>query len=374
MSEATGHIETSALVLVNRLLLLCALLATGASAQGLPDIRGGTVITLARNDGEPGDSLRISIAASNSGTAAAPDFPAAVYFSDDLIVTPDDIFLTRVTIPGVGPQGNTSGVARTVVPDVPRGGYYILVALDDPDTVAESNETNNRNSARFTVSPAFGGPDLLVSLANLEDTVVAPGDRVTVEYRPANRGQSDVEDFDAAFYIALGSEFVTPRADWILLARETLGGLDAGDDDDEQEQFTVPTSVPPGDYSFFVILDDQNLIPEVSETNNTFALGLRVTGGTSGEDGLVTETLDLRASPNPSGGSVQVTYTLATAGPVQIAVYDALGRRVAVAADGARGAGAHTETLDVSSLPPGAYVARLAAAGSTASISLTIVR
>ena len=360
---------------MTRLLLLYALaLAAAAPVLAQPDLNGRSVIPLDRSSGFPGDSLLIPIIASNSGTQAAPDFPAAVYFSNDRIISADDIFLTRVTVPAVGPQSNSFGGARTVVPQVPRGGYYVLVALDDPNTVPETDETNNVNSARFTVSPAFGGPDLIPDAATLEDTEVEPGGRVSVDYVVVNAGQSDVGDFDAAFYIALGSEFVTPRSEWILLERETIGGLDAGESNDESEQITVPMSVPPGDYSFFVILDDRNLIAEISETNNTYALGLRVTGATAGEAEPGAAMLTLRASPNPAGGAVSLGYTLPTAGPVQIKVYDALGRRIALVADGERGAGAHAEALDTSRLPPGVYAARLVVDGAAAFVRFSVAR
>ena len=66
----------------------------------------------------------------------------------------------------------------------------------------------------------------------------------------------------------------------------------------------------------------------------------------------------LRVWPNPSGGAVTVALALPSAGPVRVAVYDALGRRVAVVHDGPLGAGVHEFGLDGSALPAGLYVVR----------------
>ena len=359
---------------MTRLLLAYALLAA-APLAAQPDLAGRTVIQLGRDHYDAGDSVFVSVRASNAGTAPAPDFPAAVYLSTDRVITPDDTLLARVTVPGVAPQRNTSAAATVrLPPDLARGAYYVLVRLDDPDTVAETDETNNVNIDRFTANRVFEGPDLIAVDAENEDPVTEPGGRVTVEYEVINGGRSDVGDFDAAFFLLAGTELTAPRAEWRLLERETLGGLESGERDSESEQFTVPANVAPGAYMLVLVLDDRNRIAERTEINNQFFMGLTVTGTTAGEPAPGASALGLRASPNPAGASVEIAYTLAEAGPVRLVVYDALGRAVAVVAEGARGAGSHAEALDASSLPPGVYAARLAAPGGASSVRFTVTR
>lgn len=66
-------------------------------------------------------------------------------------------------------------------------------------------------------------------------------------------------------------------------------------------------------------------------------------------------------SPNPASGALTLAFTADAAAPVTLALYDALGRRVAVALDGADLApGRHTATVDASRLAAGVYVVRLA--------------
>ncbi|MEM0963616.1 MAG: Ig-like domain-containing protein, partial [Bacteroidota bacterium] len=77
---------------------------------------------------------------------------------------------------------------------------------------------------------------------------------------------------------------------------------------------------------------------------------------------------------NPVRSLATVTFSVAEAGPALVELYDALGRRVAVLADGAIAAGAQTTTLDAGSLAPGVYVLRLQAGTEAIARTLTVVR
>lgn len=78
--------------------------------------------------------------------------------------------------------------------------------------------------------------------------------------------------------------------------------------------------------------------------------------------------------PNPTTGTVTLSYTLPAAGPVRIAVYNVLGQEVAVLAQGEERAGRIERHLDLSRLPSGAYFVRLTAAGQDRTQRLTVVR
>ncbi|MDX1530208.1 MAG: FG-GAP-like repeat-containing protein [Rhodothermales bacterium] len=71
----------------------------------------------------------------------------------------------------------------------------------------------------------------------------------------------------------------------------------------------------------------------------------------------------LEAFPNPFATAATFRYTLPEAGPVRLAVYDLLGREVAVLTDAVRPAGPHTATFTASGLAPGIYLYRLEVGG-----------
>ena len=85
--------------------------------------------------------------------------------------------------------------------------------------------------------------------------------------------------------------------------------------------------------------------------------------------------LTLAVSPNPVREAGAVSFSLLVAADVRVAVYDVLGREVAVLARGTFEAGAHRAPLDAAALPAGAYVVRLTTAGGVAeSARITVVR
>ena len=78
--------------------------------------------------------------------------------------------------------------------------------------------------------------------------------------------------------------------------------------------------------------------------------------------------------PNPASAAATLRYALPTAGPVQLAVYDLLGRRVALLAAGEQPAGRQEITFDTSRLASGVYLIRLQAGGQVQSGRLTVLR
>ncbi len=82
-------------------------------------------------------------------------------------------------------------------------------------------------------------------------------------------------------------------------------------------------------------------------------------------------------APNPlrSGDAAQLTFSLPTATPVRLDVFDTLGRRVATILDGAvQTAGRHQTTWTIRDLVSGVYVVRLTAGGQSSSRRLTLLR
>ncbi len=79
--------------------------------------------------------------------------------------------------------------------------------------------------------------------------------------------------------------------------------------------------------------------------------------------------------PNPASGAARVRLTLSAPADVSVAVYNTLGQRVAVLADGAALATGTTDLpLDTASLAAGVYVVRVTAGASVTTQKLTVIR
>ena len=96
-------------------------------------------------------------------------------------------------------------------------------------------------------------------------------------------------------------------------------------------------------------------------------------GATAAEDDRALD-LAVAVAPNPSAGRTRVTFGLAAAGDARVTLHDALGREVAVLADGPFGTGRHPVDLDAASLPTGVYAVRVVAGGGVRSALVTVVR
>ena len=78
--------------------------------------------------------------------------------------------------------------------------------------------------------------------------------------------------------------------------------------------------------------------------------------------------------PNPSASTTRITYRLAAAGPVALAVYDVLGRDVARLASGTLPAGDHEATWEASGAAPGLYLIRLQTPAGARTRTVSVAR
>ncbi len=84
--------------------------------------------------------------------------------------------------------------------------------------------------------------------------------------------------------------------------------------------------------------------------------------------------LTLEAFPSPFTRSVTIRYALPEADRVTLAVYDVLGREVAVLADGRAEAGTYEAAFEAAALPNGVYLVRLDAGERVATRRITLAR
>jgi len=78
--------------------------------------------------------------------------------------------------------------------------------------------------------------------------------------------------------------------------------------------------------------------------------------------GVASVDIQLTASPNPFRRTTQLRFDLDKSQVVRLSVFDAVGREVALLANGLESAGGHTATLDGGSLPAGVYYCTLVTA------------
>ena len=149
-------------------------------------------------------------------------------------------------------------------------------------------------------------------------------------------------DLTPTVHAAFGPGEAVTRADYAVAAVRLLGVYDAAD----------PAAFAPG-------AGDQasaSPVPALPLAAAAFETGLEP------------------SAPNPATARTQIGFSLAQAGPARLAVYDVLGREVAVLASGEMSEGPHSVSLDASRLATGTYVYRLTAGGQSFVRQMTVVR
>ncbi len=123
----------------------------------------------------------------------------------------------------------------------------------------------------------------------------------------------------------------------------------------------VPAAAPSGEYTLTLSLDDG--------ASDAFTFTKAASG-----PALLAGGAEVAAYPNPFAAETTIRFSTEAATRVRLAVYDALGREVAVLADGVAQAGRHEARLDGRGLPPGVYLWHLAAGDEVRTGRLTLLR
>ncbi len=89
---------------------------------------------------------------------------------------------------------------------------------------------------------------------------------------------------------------------------------------------------------------------------------------------LPEETSLLQNYPNPFNSQTVFTYRLSEPGHIEVCVYNILGQRVAMIAEGEKPAGEYSVTWDAARLPSGIYFARLKSAQDARTIKLLLLK
>jgi hypothetical protein len=227
----------------------------------------------------------------------------------------------------------------------------------------------------------FEAPDtgcsLLFNSAIMTPTTVAAGERVNFDVDVDNTGTEAKQVQLTLDYDRAGGP---PMGTLTLISNVTVPpGGGAG-----SIRVRVPPAAPAGDYNLTLNLINQ-ATGEICDTA-TFVLtvtaprlpipGTDVPFEVVSTDFFASATTSEAAaavvSPNPFRGQTALRFEVTEAADVRLAVYDVLGREVAVLVDGRTEAGTHTATFDARGLAAGVYVYRLVVGTQVATGQLTL--
>ncbi|MFN2202119.1 MAG: CARDB domain-containing protein [Caldilineaceae bacterium] len=259
-------------------------------------------------DPQDGDLVAVRATVINNGTATAAD----------IVVQLIDVTGGQAEQIGQSRLIDSLGAAESGTVEVQydttgkQGVRNIQFVIDPNNTIAESNESDNKTAASLTVAPP-PGPNLVMQESGITFTPAEPtdGTEVTISAKVLNDGTLDSGKVEVAFFdVSTGS----PQA---IGSTQVIVSIPAGGS--EKASVTYDTTGKEGERTIQVVVDPDDKVAEMDEDDNQAETTLTVlpVEEEPGEQPNLTITSDDIAfepeSPAP-GDLVTVTATISNTG------------------------------------------------------------
>ena len=216
----------------------------------------------------PGDTVQIQYVVRNEGTSNATNFKLRYYISTNNIISTLDTYLNyEQTITLLNGNSSTSiYTADIIIPtNTTPGTRYIGAIVDYDLNVDETDESNNTRANAITINPA---PDLTVNYFNVIDTSKTAGEMCSLEFQIINNGSATADNVNVRLYFSTNS--IISIYDTYLNYETTITSIAS---DSSSSIYTtdvmIPTYAMTSTGYIGCIIDYNNQIPEIIESNNT---------------------------------------------------------------------------------------------------------
>lgn len=244
-----------------------------------------------------GQSTTITATIHNSGCEGTQDIRVRFFHGDPLNggtqIGTDQLIASL----GAGQQSDVS-ITHSFTGN---GEQTIFVQIDPLNTIQEYNENDNLFSKRLWIAT---GPDLTAGSGDLVPSThnPAPGEIFILSYDVRNVGESQAGPFNCTIYDG------NPASGGILLGTNALSGVTGAG---KRGGTLGVTLYDLGRHTLYLVIDPENQVAEMSETNNVATVTVNVGAPLSGAD-LVIGVSDIRMNPaKPTAGqSVTIDVTV----------------------------------------------------------------
>lgn len=234
-------------------------------------------------DVAPGDTVRLKQGKLyNEGDSITVPFAVHVVLSlDDIYDAETDVVVATKTFETMGSglftesSSDLAGLEFQVPETFEDGNYFVYVVADPTLVVNECRETNNiaRSTNNLTVdaSVAFK-PDITVEAVSPKEPglVVNAGQNINYTFTIRNIGIGEASSFRIAVY--LSTDTIADAGDVVMAGPTDLGSsvnqMAVNASQGYFKSYTIPTSLPDGEYYIIVEVDPLQQLLEEDETNN----------------------------------------------------------------------------------------------------------
>jgi subtilase family serine protease len=265
---------------------------------------------LSRTTITAGDTVSVTTTFHNYGNNAASSSYIHYYLSSNNTYESNDVLLGSIFESAVAAGTSESKITNLIIPaNTGTGSYYLLLAADATNNIAESNETNNGNNIALTISAR--NIDLAVQNPTVFPSSVVSGNTVTVAAIIANTGTSTVASSTIGYYLSTNN---TLESSDILLNNTTSGTLAAGATAAKTTTLAIPVNTVAGSYYILFIVDHAGGVTETNELNNLGSASITITAPTSPDFTVQAPTFTFTSMNLVPGGAFEINTIISNQG------------------------------------------------------------
>lgn len=216
----------------------------------------------------PGSQASIRTRVDSTGAAYTGPVTYQLFASLDTLYDTGDALLGEYTLAWAGDDFRDD--TRLVTWPTTPGRYYVVARVDPAAVLTEIDEANNTRASGSTV---INASDFSVSALTFTPAVVSAGGTATVTATLRSLGLTYPGRLPYAVHLSRDS---TLDAGDVLLTTSSVA-LGAATTLARVIRVQIPAGTLPGPYRLLATVDPQDVIPELLETNNTFAGATRLT-------------------------------------------------------------------------------------------------
>lgn len=217
----------------------------------------------------PGGQVSLETRVVNYGTGASTSTDVSYYFSTNNSLSSNDVYLGQATVSGLSKSTSETFTKNINIPlSATTGNYYIIAYVDSSLSVDEIYESNNARSTPIAIN--IPRPDYRVVNTLLSESVVIPGDTITISGAVKNFGDKDGGSSVLKYYFSDNST-LDVNTD-LLIGSDNVSPLDIDSSSFEEIDLIIPfTGVTAGKKYIFYVCDANDNVTERYENNNRAA-------------------------------------------------------------------------------------------------------
>jgi subtilase family serine protease len=256
----------------------------------------------------PGQNIIITDTTKNIGGGVADPSLTHFYLSINTTVEISDALLGSRSVPALAAGASSAGSTSVTIPEgTAAGNWYIVAKADGEEVVAETSETNNTYAWLIKT-----GPDLDITSLSTPTTASA-GQSIVISDTTKNMGGGIADQSLTQFYLSTDSTIDTSD---LLLGSRSVPALTAGASSAGSTSVTIPEGTAAGNWYIVAKADGEEVVPETSETNNTYTRTIGIgpdlnissisapTTASPGKNVVITDT-----TRNVGGGNAAPSHT-----------------------------------------------------------------